>query len=279
MQYKKNLQFISSNKKPILLDVFYEGSDKEKPVVIFCHGFKGFKDWGTFDLIGEFFAKRGYSFIKFNFSHNGTTPDEPDSFADIDAFAENNYSIELDDLRDVIDWVYQKKDIPENIFDKSNINVIGHSRGGSITILKTYEDDRIRKGISWSAPKELNRWDKETLENWKNKGVIYVENARTGQQLPMNYQIIDDLKSKADRLDVQKAVQKMNKPFMVAHGTEDEAVSYEDAIALKALNSNVKLELIPNAGHTYGGSHPYHSSKLPNDLFYLLNTCQNFLEE
>lgn len=278
MQFKKNVQILSSNKKPILLDAFYEEDNRKKPVIIFCHGFKGFKDWGTFDLIGEYFAEQGCCFIKFNFSHNGTTPDQPDGFADPEAFANNNYSKELDDLGDVIDWIFETDAIPEKIIDKFDVNVIGHSRGGSISILKSYEDDRINKGISWSAPKDLNRWQKQTLEDWENNGVTYVENARTGQQLPMNYQIIKDLYANRERLDVQKAIQNLDKPFMVAHGTEDEAVSYEDAISMKSLNSNVKLELVPNAGHTYGGSHPYNSNRLPENLFHLLNTCVNFLK-
>src|SRR3954467_220818 len=90
--------------KPITLDVFYDPDIEKQPLVIFCHGFKGFKDWGHFNLVGEKFAANGLAFLKFNFSHNGTTPEDPDKFADLEAFGNNNYIIELDDLQTVITW-------------------------------------------------------------------------------------------------------------------------------------------------------------------------------
>ena len=36
--------------KPILTDVFYNKNNHKKPVVIFCHGYKGYKDWGAWNL-------------------------------------------------------------------------------------------------------------------------------------------------------------------------------------------------------------------------------------
>ncbi len=277
MVKKKNFQCLSPSNMPILIDVFYRETGSLKPVLIFSHGFKGFKDWGPFDLVADFFAEKGFCFIKFNFSFNGTTPDQPTEFADPDAFAENNFSKELEDLGTVIDWVKQTEYLPNEEADKNQIYLLGHSRGGSVTIIRTYEDERVKKGISWSAPIDLKRWDDETLKNWEKNGVIYVENARTGQELPMHYQLVQDLEVNSERLNVRKAIENMPKPFMVAHGTEDEAVSYQDALEMKKLNEEIKLELIPNAGHTYGGSHPYNFNYLPRDLKYLLNACSEFL--
>ena len=33
---------------------------KPKPLVIFCHGYKGFKDWGAWNLMAEAFRKQIY---------------------------------------------------------------------------------------------------------------------------------------------------------------------------------------------------------------------------
>ena len=38
------------------LDLFYEDNSHCRPVVIYVHGFNGFKDWGNFDLIAAKFA-------------------------------------------------------------------------------------------------------------------------------------------------------------------------------------------------------------------------------
>lgn len=279
MEKISGIQILSDYGRPIDLDVFYKKTNKPKPIIIFVHGFKGFKDWGTFDLIGEYFATRQFVFLKFNFSFNGIDPEEKLEITDFEAFAENNYSKELDDLGNVIDWVRQEGNLPDEEIDKNKVYLIGHSRGGSVTILKTFEDQRVTGGISWSAPKDLNRWSSETIKEWEENGVTYVQNGRTGELLPMHYQLMEELERNRERLDLKKAVQNLNKPFMMAHGTEDEAVAYEDALTMKNWNTDLKLALIPNAGHTYGGSHPYNSNQLPTDLQHLLNACYEFLKQ
>src|SRR5258708_25698923 len=87
------------------VDIFFKENETRKPVVIYAHGFNGFKDWANFDLIADRFAREGFVLVKFNFSHNGTTPANPEQFTDLEAFGKNNYSKELFDLRAVIDWV------------------------------------------------------------------------------------------------------------------------------------------------------------------------------
>ena len=86
------------------MDLTYDEYLPEAPMVIFVHGFKGFKDWGTHNLLANYFAANGFRFLKFNFSHNGTTADCPVDFADLIAFSENTFSIELQDLNNVIDF-------------------------------------------------------------------------------------------------------------------------------------------------------------------------------
>lgn len=76
--------------------------------------------------MAEAFASAGYFFIKFNFSHNGGTVEQPIDFPDLEAFGNNNYTKELDDLEAVIDWIYKSSEF-ENNLDKTNINLIGHS--------------------------------------------------------------------------------------------------------------------------------------------------------
>ena len=102
---QKTYYYPEQTKEPIALDIFFENDQEQRPVVIYVHGFNGFKDWGNFDLIAKKIAAAGYVLVKFNFSHNGTTPEQPEEFADLEAFGNNNYSKQLEDLRLVIDWV------------------------------------------------------------------------------------------------------------------------------------------------------------------------------
>ena len=94
-----------SDSKEILVDLLYKGESENRKVVIFSHGFKGFKDWGPFNKIAEHFASNGFVFVKFNFSYNGTSIENPSDFVDLEAFGNNNFCKELDDLGLVIDWV------------------------------------------------------------------------------------------------------------------------------------------------------------------------------
>ena len=81
---KKSIEIIKgSNQKKILMDITFPKKSNNK-LIIFSHGFKGFKDWGCFNLISKIFAENGFTFLKFNFSHNGTTIADPLNFNDLE---------------------------------------------------------------------------------------------------------------------------------------------------------------------------------------------------
>ena len=120
MEIKRNIS-ISSNRKryPILIDIFFKPDNKPKPIIIFCHGFKGFKDWGAFNNMGVYFADNNFVYVKFNFSHNGIKVESLENFTDLDAFGKNNFSIELDDLDNVINWLHNCNIISKEISHRS----------------------------------------------------------------------------------------------------------------------------------------------------------------
>ena len=90
MEIVKNIVLKKGGIKPILVDFFYKKRSKKMPIVIFCHGYKGFKDWGAWNLVGKAFANKNFFFIKFNFSHNGGTVENPIDFPDLESFGNNN---------------------------------------------------------------------------------------------------------------------------------------------------------------------------------------------
>ena len=141
----KDLQYRvkGSDNKEMLVDLTYKGSSENRKVVIFSHGFKGFKDWGCFPLVSRCFAEQNFVFVKFNFSHNGTTLENPSDFKDLESFGNNNFSKELYDLDKVISWICSKFKSPE-------ITLLGHSRGGGISMLKASSDTRIKNVVSWA---------------------------------------------------------------------------------------------------------------------------------
>lgn len=275
---EKNIAIEGKHGKPILTDLIYVSSNTAKPIVIFSHGFKGFKDWGPFDLIAENFAYAGFCFVKLNFSYNGTTQSNPVEFVDLESFGNNNFSKELDDLDSVLDWL-QKNHLNGEQFDLENISLIGHSRGGGISILKANEDMRIKKVVGWASVNEFGKYiSEEEQKTWKQDGVIYVENFRTKQKMPLYYQLAEDVFKNPERLNIKSAVEKLTVPFLIVHGTEDETVTYNDALEMHAWNKNSKLISIERANHSFGAEHPHNSPYLPAHYQQVVDETISFLK-
>lgn len=264
MIIKRNIQLQGKHHKPILTDVFYIENNKPKPIIIFVHGYKGFKDWGCWGLVAEHFAKNDIFFVKFNFSHNGGTVEQPIDFPDLEAFGQNNFIKELDDLESVIDWISEDGEYIDEV-DISNVTLIGHSRGGGIVTIKASEDKRIGKVISWAGVSDYgSRFPKgEALERWKKHGVSYIENSRTKQQLPHYYQFYENFVANKERLHIKTAVENLKIPYLIIHGTEDETVTLNEAKNLDSWCKNSKFCIIKNANHTFGGKHPWEEKTLP----------------
>mgnify|MGYP003967229777 FL=1 len=267
-----------SLKKEILLDVTFNNNSLKKQLIIFSHGFKGFKDWGPFNTMAKSFANENFFFLKFNFSHNGTSVDDPCNFIDLESFGNNNFSLELDDLNLVIDWIINNDSFTNEI-NINKINLLGHSRGGAISVLKAAEDNRIKKIISWASPSDFtNRLDNSKISLWKEKGVAYVFNSRTNQNMPMYYQFYEDCIKNSKRIDIKIACKNLNIPHLVIHGTDDPTVSINDANDFKKWNSNTEIFEIKDANHVFGIMHPYSLDKYPKHFQITLDKTFEFLK-
>jgi dipeptidyl aminopeptidase/acylaminoacyl peptidase len=266
--------------KSILIDSKYLENGTKKPIILFCHGYKGFKDWGAWNLMAEKFANSGFFFIKFNFSYNGGTLEEPIDFPDLEAFGHNNYTKELEDLEAVIDWVLLNETIKKEA-DTDNINLLGHSRGGGIVLIKAEEDNRIKKVISLAGVSDYKvRFPQGiALNNWKKDGVYFVENGRTKQQMPHYFQFFTDFIENEERLTINRAVKNLKIPHLIIHGSGDTSVSVEEAKQLHKWNPKSKLKIIDGANHVFGASHPWTSNKIPDSLQKAIDITISFITE
>jgi len=265
MKRFKNIIVNGAENIPMAMDVFYK-EQKPQPVVIYAHGFNGFKDWGAFDLIAGQFAEAGFCFIKFNFSHSGTTPENPEVFTDMEAYGNNNYTKELEDLQTIVEWSLSNNNPHRNSIDRSKIFLLGHSRGGGIVLLKAAEEKRIRAVATWASVAQCKTpwgsWPEEKIRQWKIAGVEYYTNSRTKQQLPLYYQLYEDYEKNKERLDIMAAVKRLSIPILICHGTIDEAVPVSSAYALHHANDRSELFLL-EADHVFGRKHPWTQDELP----------------
>ncbi len=266
------------HQKPFGLDAFYQANRKAKPVVVFIHGFNAFKDWGHFNLVAEAFADAGFVFVKFNLSHNGTTPTRPTEFVDLQAYGNDKFSIDLDDIGLVLDYLHQSDCPFAKEMNLEKISLVGHSRGGALVMLKASEDARIKSMATWASIKSTRHfWTKENIEKVSKEGVIYYLNGRTKQKLPLYYAYYEDTLLNEERLDVEKAMRSLKIPALIAHGDADESVPTAFVHTLKEWKPDAELFLVEGAAHTFGAYHPYLADKLPEAAALLTQKTIDFL--
>ena len=276
----KNLVLNRGSNKPIVWDSFFNANEKLKPLVIFCHGYKGFKDWGSWDLIANSFMEENLFFVKFNFSHNGGTIENPIDFPDLEAFGENNYTKELEDLDDLINFLVSNNNPFIKEIDIKNISLIGHSRGGGISIIKASEDQRIKKLITWASVCGFGKRTATTgdLEQWKKDGVKYVINGRTKQQMPHNYQFYLDYILNEKRFNIEAATKRINIPQLIIHGKDDPNVKFQEAEKIHSWNKKSELFKIKKANHVFNSKHPWEGKELPLALKHVVLKSIGFIK-
>ncbi len=277
-EYKKTLTGI--NNKPILVDVSFSNSAHEQPLIIYIHGYNGFKDWGNFSIIVQQLVKAGFAVAKFNFSHNGTTPDAPEEFVDLEAFSNNNYTIQLDEIRMVMDWCLHNEQVDQFSINRNKVALIGHSLGGGLAILKAAEDKRITKLVTWAAISECKTpwgsWPQTKIDEWERTGVAYTVNGRTSQQMPLKFQLYQDFRLHGERLDIEAAIKSLSIPILIVHGIFDGSVLVQKAYDLKSFQPYAILFLV-DSDHVFGRKHPWPHAELPIENQKVVDKTIEFL--
>jgi len=275
---EKNFTLKGSKELPIVTDVFFKPNQTPKPIVIFCHGYKGFKDWGAWDLVAEHFAEKDFFFIKFNFSHNGGTPEQPIDFPNLEAFAQDNYTKQLNDLQCVIDWITTSKQFSANA-NVQQVHLIGHSRGGGIVLLKAHEEQKIKTVTTWAGVSDFaSRFPTgEKLTQWKKDKIYYVKNGRTKQQMPHDIQFYEDFVNNKNRLNIAQAVQHLKIPQLIIHASGDTSVKVNEARQLKLWNPKSKLCVLEESNHVFDTQHPWDLNQMSSNLKNVVKETIQFI--
>jgi pimeloyl-ACP methyl ester carboxylesterase len=274
---KKEFIIKDNNLLPIVGDLSFNQINSNK-LVIFCHGYKGYKDWGCWNLVADLFSKNGFKFLKFNFSHNGGTVDQPIDFLNLEAFSLNNYSLEVQDVSRVIKFIKESK---KREFKFKQLFIIGHSRGGGIaSISAKNHNNYIKKLVTWASVSNFsNRFPVgKELINWRENGIRFVENKRTKQMMPHLYQFYEDYINNIDKLNIQKSVKEFIGDVLICHGSLDMAVNIKNAFELINCSSNSELFKI-RSNHTFGSRHPWEKDLLPEELNKLCLKTISFLNK
>lgn len=251
--------YTGANGRQSLYELSTNTSHRE--LILFIHGFMGFMDWGAWHLVRDYFTNANYDFCRFNLSHNGGTLDKPLDFPDEAAFGQNTYSKELFDITSVLNHIESR----HQTYHK--IHLIGHSRGGGMAILAAQQWQQVSplgQICTWAAICDIERRfpSGQELDEWRKKGVKFVKNGRTLQELPQDYELYLNYKRNKEKLDILKAAKEIGKRLHIFHGDQDTAVPISEAYELSAIAGAEVCKII-GADHVFGAQHPWPQATLP----------------
>ncbi|HUP49931.1 MAG TPA: alpha/beta fold hydrolase [Thermoanaerobaculia bacterium] len=219
-----------------------------RALVVIAHGFKGFKDWGFFPWLAEHLVTHRFAVCRFNMSRSGIG-ERPESFDRLDLFAGDTYSGQVDDLITATRFAQSKTGALPTF-------LLGHSRGGAVTLLAAASIRRLAGVITWSAIARADRWDEATKKRWRADGFMDVVNQRTQQVMRVTTAILDDYEAHRRELDVLAAARRLRSPLLVIHGGRDESVPVAEAREIAGAAPEASLLILHAAGHTYNAIHP-----------------------
>ncbi len=240
-------------------------------IVIFIHGFMGFKDWGPWHLVQKFFTDKGYGFCKFNTSHNGGTISNGIDFPDSEAFGRNTYSKEIADVQAVTKWIDHK-------IDAWNGHIIGHSKGGAIALIAGQSIQKVLSISTWASIASIEeRFPIDSkLQEWKSSGIRTIKNGRTLQNLPQEIGLWKDFQQNRLKYNLKIICEECEKPLFIGHGENDTSVELDNGKRL-AQWSNTALNIISNADHVFHSKHPWTPQTLPQALKELCTRTEMFI--
>jgi pimeloyl-ACP methyl ester carboxylesterase len=238
----------------VSVDVFVPAEAGELlPVTVVCHGFKGFKDWGLFPPLAERLAANGRAVVTFNFSHNGIG-DVPDEFTRLDLFREQTIGRHVEDLGLVMDAVTDGRVGADlNLQRNQHFNVVGHSLGAAVAILRAADDGRIVQVSTMNGIAHFDRFGPDVTAQLEANGEVLITNARTGQEMPLGRAWFDD----ADEHDLEQAATMVFVPTLILQGAADANVTPEEGQQLNAWIAGSRLVEVPDGDHVFGAAQPF----------------------
>lgn len=240
--------------KPLMADIFLPEGKGPFAVVVCCHGFKGFKDWGFFPLLPAPFTAAGLAVIAFDFSCNGTRPGSKE-ITDLEAFSQNSIHQELDDLQAVIDWIRDGEMRSE--FRSADTCLLGHSMGGGIALLQAARDRSVARLALWNSVSDwdifMQQWD---AAKWQEDGFVEVVNSRTGAVYPLAYACYEDYLRNREAYHLGQAAEKLEIPLLLVHGDADHVVAPAASDYFFRRVFHAVYIQVEGGDHTFGVRHP-----------------------
>ena len=224
------------------------------PTVLLMHGYKAFLGRGHLPELSRRLAAAGMGVVRFEFSGSGIEPGGS-TVTDLEAFARNTYTRELDDIERVRSALGE---LAGGALDPERVGLCGTSRSGAMALLHAAGRPDTRAVVTWAAMSTVLRFDAEQRERWRREGEITVQGVDGGPRLRLGPELLADAERNRERLDVLAACARIEAPTLLVQGDRDRAVKREELERLAAAFRPELAELLvlEGVGHGFGASHP-----------------------
>jgi len=266
-----NWNITGSDGQPILGNTHLpKDTTPPRSLVLICHGFKGYKDYGFIPQLAQRLAEAGFIALRFNFSHSGMT-EIIDTFERPDLFERDTWSKQIADLNTVahaaaqglVPGCQRGSGLPQIWF--------GHSRGGVTALLaasRAYTDANIAVKplaiITAAAPADASSLDDQQKQQLREEGRLPSPSGRTGQLLYIGKAWLEEMEASPRDFDPYLAASRLKCPRLIVHGDADDTVPVAAAHAYRDTPDQIaELCIIDNATHTFNAPNPLPLDQTP----------------
>lgn len=206
-------------------------------VIILCHGFRSSKEDGVLTSLSSALIAMGVSTLRFDFSGSGESEGN---------FQYGSYWKDAEDLRCVVCyWRAQGRKVD---------TLVGHSKGGNAVLLYTSKYKDVGTVVNISGRFSLNDGIKKRLgENYlqaiNGSGYLDVKDKHGN----VEYRVTKESLKERLNTDMEMALKCLPSScrVMTVHGSNDETVSYKEAISFDKSISNHALWIVDGADHYF----------------------------
>jgi dipeptidyl aminopeptidase/acylaminoacyl peptidase len=209
-------------------------AEKEKPIIVLCHGFFRSKEGSTYVGLERILNEKGISTFRFDFFGHGESEGK---------FEEVTISEAVDDVLSAIEF------LKKSGYEK--IGLMGSSFGGMASIMAASRVNdlfllALKSPVSDFSSLFQAHQNEQEVKEIKEKGFTYITDIE-GNKRKLNISFFLD----ARKVKGYEAAKKIKIPTLIVHGNKDDSVPIEQSQRTASLMENCRLEVIEGADHGY----------------------------
>lgn len=229
------MHIVDHNKNQTKLAYMYCEGDLDKPVIVFCGGYKSDMQGTKAQFIEDFAAQKGYGSLRFDYAGHGRSEG-------------------LFEDGTIGSWTKDAKAIIAHCIKDRDIILIGSSMGGWIALLCALALGTQVKGIIGIAPAPdftrdmVNEFSDDMKADLDLNGYVELPNDYSDEPYRVTKQLIEE----GEALSLLHAQIDITCPVHLIHSQKDTVVSWEKSLQIQDClkTDHVVLKLLKDGDHS-----------------------------